>query len=143
VPSTRVVVQTLLLQSAGELYAVPVEAVSASARVDPANLVVTEAGVWMIDGDRRIPARALDGTPPRPGGPSWSLVFEGEGGPVALLVDDVPGRRELLVEPLDAALQRLGAFNGAAVLRDGTVVLVLDPAAILAGTPAGVAEPSV
>ena len=96
----------------------------------------------MIDGDPRIPARALDGTTPGPGGPSWSLVFEGESGPVALLVDDVLGRRELLVEPLDAALQRLGAFTGAAVLRDGTVVLLLDAAAITGDAPA-VAEPSV
>jgi len=142
VPSTRAVVQTLLVSSAGELYAVPVEAVAASARVDPASLVVTEGGMWMIDGDPRIPARALDGTTPGPGGPSWSLVFEGESGPVALLVDDVLGRRELLVEPLDAALQRLGAFTGAAVLRDGTVVLLLDAAAITGDAPA-VAEPSV
>ena len=138
-PSTRAVVQTLLVRSAGELYAVPVESVSASARVDPASLVAAEKGQWVIDGPQPIPARALDGSPPRPSCPSWSLVFEGDGGPVALLVDDVVGRRELLVEPLDAALQRLGAFNGAAVLRDGTVVLVLDPAAIVGGAP----EPSV
>jgi two-component system chemotaxis sensor kinase CheA len=143
VPSTRAVVQTLLVRSAGELYAVPVEAVSASGRVDPDSLVTAETGLCMIDGPQRIPARALDGGAPRPGVPSWSLVVEGEGGPVALLVDDVVGRRELLVEPLDAALQRLGAFNGAAVLRDGTVVLVLDPSGIVDGPPAGMARSSV
>ncbi|MBZ5640170.1 MAG: chemotaxis protein CheW [Acidobacteriia bacterium] len=50
---------------------------------------------------------------------------------VALVVDEVLGRREVVVKPLRPPLGLLKEYSGAALLEDGSVVLVLDPAALL------------
>ncbi|HET9299095.1 MAG TPA: ATP-binding protein, partial [Candidatus Polarisedimenticolaceae bacterium] len=44
-------------------------------------------------------------------------------------VDEVVGRREIVVQPLPAAVRAAG-YSGAAVLEDGEIALVLDPAVL-------------
>jgi chemotaxis protein histidine kinase CheA len=55
----------------------------------------------------------------------------GESPNKALQVDEVLGRKDLLVKPLLRPVGLLREYSGAALLEDGSVVLVLDPAALL------------
>ncbi|MDX1387905.1 MAG: chemotaxis protein CheA [Acidobacteriota bacterium] len=132
-PSSRAIVNGLLVRCSGELYAVPVDAVECCLRVGPDDLRIEDGVTWVNDGDRRVPASRIDSgcettgaSPPA----SWALVARGRDGSVALLVDEVLGRRGLVVEPLDSALHASRVFGGAAVLRDGSVALLIDPRAL-------------
>jgi len=59
-------------------------------------------------------------------GPGWALMLVKADTDVGLVVDEVIGRRDLVVEPLPAPLSNLREYSGAAVLDDGTIALVLD-----------------
>ncbi len=48
-----------------------------------------------------------------------------------LLVETIADVQEIVIEPLVSALARLGVFSGQTILGDGSVVLILDPAALL------------
>ncbi|PWB94173.1 hybrid sensor histidine kinase/response regulator [Methylosinus sporium] len=48
-----------------------------------------------------------------------------------LLVETIADVQEVVIEPLVSALARLGVFSGQTILGDGSVVLILDPAALL------------
>jgi two-component system chemotaxis sensor kinase CheA len=50
---------------------------------------------------------------------------------IALLVDDLLGGEETVIKPLDAFLHRSVAVAGATITGDGSVRLLLDPAALL------------
>ncbi|MDQ7087933.1 MAG: chemotaxis protein CheW [Acidobacteriota bacterium] len=54
-------------------------------------------------------------------------MIEREGGRVGLKVDQIAGRRELVVRSLGPPLDRQGPWAGAAVLPEGGVALVVDP----------------
>jgi two-component system, chemotaxis family, sensor kinase CheA len=60
-----------------------------------------------------------------------AVVVDAAGGRVALLVDRIDGRQEVLVKPLPRLRGALGAFGGATILVDGTPALVLDVPALL------------
>ncbi|WP_024878474.1 hybrid sensor histidine kinase/response regulator [Methylosinus sp. LW3] len=48
-----------------------------------------------------------------------------------LLVETIADVQEIVIEPLVSAVARLGVFSGQTILGDGSVVLILDPAALL------------
>ncbi|MDX1390285.1 MAG: ATP-binding protein, partial [Acidobacteriota bacterium] len=132
-PSSRAIVNGLLVRCAGELYAVPVEAIECALRVGAGDLCEENGVTWVGAADRRVLATHLDSraaTRPVADSAIWALVARGRGGPVALLVDEVLGRRGLVIEPLDPALGTSGIYSGAAVLRDGAVALLINPRAI-------------
>jgi two-component system chemotaxis sensor kinase CheA len=56
-----------------------------------------------------------------------ALVYERPSGPQGrFLVDEVLGRREIVVRPLPGALAGLPGYSGCALIEDGTIALVLD-----------------
>jgi two-component system chemotaxis sensor kinase CheA len=64
-----------------------------------------------------------------PAGGGMALISESmRGHAIGIEVDEVVGRREIVVRPLPAPLSGLGGYSGAAVMDDGSIVLVLDPA---------------
>jgi two-component system chemotaxis sensor kinase CheA len=70
-----------------------------------------------------------------------ALVVAAAAGRVALMCDGVLGDEEVLVKPLGPLLAGVRGYLGAAVLGDGRVALILDPAA-LARVPAARAAAS-
>jgi chemotaxis protein histidine kinase CheA len=66
-------------------------------------------------------------------GPLDLLVIGVGGQALGLVVDEIGQHCQVVVKPLDAALLTPGV-DGAAVLADGRVALVVDPVALLAST---------
>jgi two-component system, chemotaxis family, sensor kinase CheA len=61
-----------------------------------------------------------------------AAVIAGSGGRrMALMVDEVIGREQILVRPFDAAAGTLPFFSGATLIADGRPVLVIDPLSVL------------
>ena len=113
VPLRMALIETLLVRSADELYALPMD-----------------AGLRALkrDGDSshelvRLPSlREGDGN-----SGSWVVEINVGGERLGLLVDEVVGRREIVVKPLPPPLGRLRPYAGSAVLENGAIVLVVDP----------------
>jgi two-component system chemotaxis sensor kinase CheA len=61
------------------------------------------------------------------------VIMELGGRVYALLVDELLNKQEVVIKNLGAYLQNLPGVAGGAILGDGTIALILDPASLCAG----------
>lgn len=130
-PVTRSVLRVLLVEIAGEPFALPLARIDRAVRV-AADAVGTSEGhaVLPVDGESvgLVVARdllELEGGRPR-GGECAAVVLSDGSRRFALEVDGFVGERELVVRPLDARLGKVADVAAAATLDDGSPLLVLD-----------------
>jgi two-component system chemotaxis sensor kinase CheA len=74
---------------------------------------------------------ALGGSPRRPVEPGPALIVRTPDGSVALACDRLVGEQEILVKTLGPLLAGVPGYLGAAVLGDGRVALIADPAQLV------------
>jgi len=131
-PLTVLVTEALLVRAAGEVLAVPLNAVHVIAMLGPAaRRAGPEGDAALVEG-RWVPLVHLDdalGRPPAsPPASLPVLALRGGGGLFACAVEQVLHRAEIVVKPLGAFLDGIGPYAGATVSPDGRVTLLLDPA---------------
>ena len=129
VPLTLAILPTLLVQAAGDAYALPL------ARVQEVLHAPTHAVNW-FDGraalDRRshtLPLLDLRHwlRQPAPETPLLTIVVLQRGDArFGLVVDEVRGREEVVIKPLPRALRGLPGYAGATLIGDGRLALILD-----------------
>jgi two-component system chemotaxis sensor kinase CheA len=129
-PLHQALIQVLLLRCCGGLYAVPISPFRRTLDLLEAQALREGPRLPLLDLRRRLSVDAAE-TSPRDGGSV--LVLGLEGGEVGLVVDEILGRREIVIRPLRPPLDRTRELLGAAALEDGEVVLVLDPHRCVAG----------
>jgi two-component system chemotaxis sensor kinase CheA len=127
-PVSKAIVPALLFRSCGELYAVALERVERTVELDrnSADRIGRELPDPRCDVPLTRIENVLDGIRTDPSGGA-AVVVSTVRGAWGIVADELVGRRELFVRPLDAALRRLPGFEGSALLDDGSVVLVIDP----------------
>jgi two-component system chemotaxis sensor kinase CheA len=130
-PPTVALVQTYLVRASGVTFAVPLASLTRMAPMDdPATTWRDGRRYWNLGSDE-VPVWALSeilGIPAPPPVSGMALIATAaDGRTVGIEVDDVVGRREIVVRPLPPPLTALRGYGGAAVLDDGSIVLVLDP----------------
>jgi len=133
-PPAIAVIQALMVRIAGDLFAVPIASVRETLHLDESGSEKTREGLALSVRTRTFEpvdlADLLGLSSPRAAsraGVRSILVCPVAGRDQALVVDEVLGRREIVVRPLHAPLHALREYAGAALLEDGTVALVLDP----------------
>lgn len=118
--------QGLLVESAGEVYAVPLAAVNEILRLDAGAV----HGSMATHRGRRFPVATLSGcvgrAAPMPGPRPLCLVVGEGAAEYGVLVDNLGGQRTLVVGKLDPVLGRPAGVLGVAPLADGQLVMVLD-----------------
>jgi len=130
-PITLSVLRTLLVEVAGEPYALPL-----------AQIVRTQClrrdGVESIEGQLSFryneeavgllsAQQVLGGGDGAPAGSELAVVILGERkGRYGLVVDRFLGERELVVQPLDPRLGKVKDISAAALMEDGSPVLIVD-----------------
>src|SRR4051794_1364781 len=128
-PLTLAILRALLVRSAGSTFAIPLDRVERTVRLDD-HVVrsVRSRPVLLLDG-RALPlvcgAASLAGAGGSDGDYAVLLV-SGTGESVALRVDALVGQHELVVRPLPEGLDTDAPVSGAAVLSDGDIALVVD-----------------
>ena len=128
-PATAALIQALLLRSGEDLFAMPVSRVRTTldwrCGAHPGAEEVPDGAPGAL---RVVRLDAWLGLPPadEPRGNLTALLLDLEDRNVGLVVDEVLGRRDLLVRPLGAPLSSMAPYSGAALLDDGSVALVLD-----------------
>jgi two-component system, chemotaxis family, sensor kinase CheA len=139
-PLTLAIIQSLLVSSGGQTYAIPLGAVTEVFAFDELQVDTVDAGpvVTLRDG-RVVPLYRLDalvgaaedGSAAPREGEHIVLVESGEQ-PRGLTVGGMVGRQEIVIKPLDRMFKPVRGLGGATVLGDGSVALILDPRALFA-----------
>lgn len=133
-PLTLAILQVLLVESAGHLFGLPLLSVEETSKFDPA-AVEREPGFEFLNlrGEslRLAPLADLFGRPGCASGPRHAVMIRHGERRVALLVDRLAGKHEIVLKPLGAWLGRVPGVMGAAVLGDGRLVPILEIGALL------------
>jgi two-component system chemotaxis sensor kinase CheA len=133
-PPTVALVQAYVVRANGIAFAVPLATLMRMAPMDDQATTWRDGRRFWNLGSEEVPVWALRDVldlPGEPNGVSHGMALIGKsagGSTVGFEVDEVVGRREIVVRPLPLPLTGLSGYSGAAVLDDASIVLVLDPA---------------
>ena len=137
VPVSRSIVRALIVDIAGEAYALPVNRIERVLRLDPAEVHALEGKAFFLLGEDRLGLVAahqlleLEGAPPS--GDLAVLVIGSGARRYGLVVDRLRGEQGLALKPLDEIFGKLRSVTAGALLDDGNPVLLLDVADLLTG----------
>ena len=128
----------LIVESAGQRFAIPAAALQRLIRVSIGQITTVEGKSVVTIGERPVPIASLAGLL---GFGDAAVKIEGEHVPVAVLkssrgsvglaVDGFVTEIEAVVKNLQGGAEKVTAFGGAIMTGDGSVVLVLDPGEIM------------
>lgn len=134
IPLTLAIVDALVVREGGERYVIPLNHIHESMKVLPDDVrESTSLGRILVLRGENIPVfdlhrvfRAAMPTTPAVAERIAIVVRSGEH-PVALLVDDIVGRQQVVVKPLGDDLRQPRGLVGGAILGDGRAALILEP----------------
>ena len=139
-PLTLAIIATLLVETAGRTFAIPLGSVVESLKLKEEEVHTIKSRATLRVRDRIVPLLSLASFLglPEPNIPERRyVVILGRGEKrLGLIVDRLRGQQEVVIKPLDTAVAGPGAslaLAGATIMGDGTVVLILDMAALFEG----------
>jgi two-component system chemotaxis sensor kinase CheA len=136
-PLTLAIITVLMVETGGEVYALPSSAVVESLRYPKRELVRMNGRDTLRVRDRIVPMLHLAELFDRPGseGDDSYAVIVGRGEKrLGLSVDRLRGQQDVVIKALDAVVSEASVgIAGATILGDGRVVLILDVAQLFEG----------
>ncbi len=134
VPITLAVLRCLLVEAAGQRFALPFHRVVVSQSAQPHAQAHAEGRpVVLVDG-RPVPVSSLAATlriDEQQDSPGVIVVLADTARRHAFRVDRLVGQRDVVLKGLSRVLPHLPAVAGASVEPDGTVLVVLDPPGLI------------
>lgn len=130
-PLTLAIIQALLVESEGRMYAIPLSSVVEAAELQMVEQKVVQQQPVIILHDQVVPLVGLqallnrDLSQDKSPGEDVVVVQLGEIRK-GIVVDRLVGQQEIVIKPLDAALCGASRIGGATVLGDGRVALIID-----------------
>ncbi len=136
IPLTLAIIPALMVSVAGELFTVPLSTVDETLRIERRDISTIEGLEVYYLRDNAIPLIRLNQVfninSPVSEGPDLFVVVVNSGSrQVGLIVDELKGRDEVVIKPLEDYLQEKSGFSGATILGDGSISLILDIAEII------------
>lgn len=152
VPLSVAALEGLQVESAGVVAIIPIDAVTRTLRVAPAEIASTAQGESMIHDDRNIPflplARLLSNALPNTtssirNNRTWSVVIvKADCGLAAIGVDRLLGATDIVLRPLPALTPAKAIVAGATLDMEGNPQLVLDPTTLVTAAQHAGTEPT-
>ncbi|WP_298031293.1 chemotaxis protein CheA [uncultured Desulfovibrio sp.] len=131
-PLTLAIIDALMVNVSGQMYAIPLDAVSETTKIEAERLTdvkgrkaVTLRGevLGIVELSEMLD---LPRTEPLPDVLSVVVIHDNERR-LGLVVDQLLERQEIVIKPLGAYLGDLKGISGATIMGDGSVILILDP----------------
>jgi two-component system, chemotaxis family, sensor kinase CheA len=138
IPRTIAIVNVMLVDLAGEAFAIPVTKVLKTVKIMPHQIRANQGQRYFLDRQEMVPLKPLHRfldleepeDPPR-GVPINALIVESHNRKNALIVDDLVGQEEAFIRPLGKPLERISGLSGVTMLGNGKMVFVLDTMSLL------------
>lgn len=130
-PLTLSVLRTLLVEVGEEPYAIPLAQITHTLKLQREQIETLEGRHHFAFGDQRIGLltahQVFDCGQPKAADAGLPVVVLGDrGSRYGLVVDRFLGERELVVQPLDPRLGKVKDISAAALMEDGSPVLIVD-----------------
>ena len=131
-PLTLAIIDALMVNVSGQMYAIPLDAVSETTKIEAERLTdvkgrkaVTLRGevLGIVELAEML---SLPRTTPLPDVLSVVVIHDNDRR-LGLVVDRLLERQEIVIKPLGAYLGDLKGISGATIMGDGSVILILDP----------------
>jgi two-component system chemotaxis sensor kinase CheA len=137
-PLSMAVTRVLVLEAAGQLFAMPVDMVVETTRLSPSDIRGIKTERTILRRNRILPIRELNALLgiPKPArinddGEQSLLVAKLGDDVVALVVDGFRETLDVIQKPLTGVLAGIPAYSGTTLMGDGAVLLVLNPRNLL------------
>ncbi|MFY9142458.1 chemotaxis protein CheA [Sulfuricurvum sp.] len=131
-PLTLAIIDGMLVQTAGEIYIIPTLSVVESFRPDREIVhAMKEKGEFVSLRGQHIPVIRLSDVFDLPTEhiEPWDGILvcvETEAGRIAIMVDELVGRQQVVIKPLGKSLAKLKEISGGAILGSGDIALILN-----------------
>lgn len=132
-PLSMAISNVMVIQSDGQLFGVPMDAVVETVRVARRDIHTIKASLTTVLRGRIVPLKALNqllgmAAPPLCNeDDEFAVLLVRLGGEVAgLLVDDFHATTSVIIKPLSSVLSGLAVYTGSALMGDGSVLMVLN-----------------
>jgi two-component system chemotaxis sensor kinase CheA len=136
-PSSIAMSRIMVVEAGGQLFGIPMEAVTETLRLAPDRISRFSTNVGFAWRERVVPICALAELMRLQAAPASDermrllVVTETGGKTVALEVDAIRDRLEVVLKPMPGVLSNARGYIGTTLLGDGGILLVLDLKAIL------------
>lgn len=135
-PLTLAIIKTLLVKSAGQLYAIPVEVIRENVYLDRSDIKsIGRKPVVNLRGEvialYTLSSLLGFGHSELPEGECSLVIVEAANRKVGFVVDDFVGQQEIMIKSLGNYLKGLKGIAGATILGDGSVTLIVDVTGLL------------
>ncbi|QAT88674.1 sensor histidine kinase/response regulator [Corallococcus coralloides] len=135
VPLTLSTLRVLLVSVGGQVLALASEGVDRLLRLSPSDVREVEGRMSWVTPEALVPLASLAGVLDLPPGPPKArppaVVLSAGTAQAALVVDEVIAEQEVLVRSLGSRVKRARHVAAAAVLPDGRMALLLNPASLV------------
>ncbi len=130
-PLTLAVIPGFIVSAGGELFVIPMSDVD-ECLARPEGVERTASGIMYVRGEAVPYVRLRDclGFGGASAATEVVVVVDHYNGRAAFVVDEVVGEAQTVIKPLSAMLQNMPGITGTAVMGNGSVAMVLEPAAI-------------
>jgi two-component system, chemotaxis family, sensor kinase CheA len=136
IPLTLAIAPALVVKAAGQQFAIPQQCVNEAVGVgeDSHTLQIVENALVLKLRDEIIPVAELAAILGLPTAENYNdklvVILGLRGKKFGIVVDDVVGIQEIVVQPLGHLFSGLKIYSGNTILGDGSVILILDPAGV-------------
>jgi chemotaxis protein histidine kinase CheA/ActR/RegA family two-component response regulator len=139
-PLTVIVSDALLVRAGGETFAVPMHAVRSVVQVRPEDIVRSGGRERVVVEEEEVELVRLDRVLALPAGRALTrlpvLVVRSGVRPLAVAVEELVGKEDVVIKNLGGLLERVGPFAGATITGAGRVILLVDPSRLAEATDA-------
>ncbi len=134
-PLTLAIIQALLVRVGRELYAIPLDSVIESQRIEMHEVRTVHGNEVITLRGQVVPlVRVADffqlGTPRDPE-KVMTVIVGLQGRQVGLVVDSFQGEQEIVIKPLSDVVGRIPGISGATILGNGSISLIIDVHALV------------
>ncbi|MGH7736522.1 MAG: chemotaxis protein CheA [Candidatus Tyrphobacter sp.] len=135
-PLTLAIISALLVRVGEELYAIPLDAVLESQRIERTEIRTIGGGEVIVLRDEVVPlirvAEFFGLDIARDPNRAMTVIVDVQGRRVGLVVDAFEGEQEIVIKPLSDVIGRIAGISGATILGSGAIGLIIDVHALVA-----------